>query len=158
MSPKTEKRNKKAKNISKWYDEYVYEHFSKLDNYGHTKERHCNIPDTILKERLLKTSLSFASSFNGISDDKLAHLFQNALIKYRNEVIMFLADDDDEDLYPLLCEGTEVLGHLYSKNHSHEWNKGAILFTDFVMMIGKRRDGGFIVPTVFLIMEGFWNF
>lgn len=150
-------KQKIAKSILTWYDDYVDRYFdTTIYQFGHTKAKHVNIPDSELKKRACREKLVFASSFEGMSDDSLVNMFVRALHTYKNEVALYLADTDDSKPYELYVDTDRVIGKAFIKNYQlHDWKEGPKKCTEYIILINHRKGGGFNVLTCYPITEEF---
>ena len=139
----------KKQNIKTWIGEYIEKAFTMRypDNFGHLFVRHMNLKEDHMMNRCRKESIN-VSSFLG-SSERIVEMIRNTLLAHQEEVAEYLADDVDQEPWIIYGELPEdIQGVAYLHGRSHDWSKGAISCTEFVVVIRKlQRENGFCVQT-----------
>lgn len=139
----------KKQNIEKWIGEYIKKAFTMRypEHFGHLFVRHMNLKEDHMMNRCKKESVN-VSSFLG-SSERIVEMIRNTLLAHQEEVAEYLADDDDQEPWIIYGELPEdIQGVAYLHGRSHDWSKGAISCTEFVVVIRKlQRENGFCVQT-----------
>lgn len=132
-----EEYEKRRAGIDKWFDEYIRNTFVSLKHFGHLMEYHVNKSDEFLKNRCAKEHIH-ASTFIGNEADILKML-QEALLEEREELIDYLADAEDIDVWEISGQLVEnVSGHAFMNSINHNWSEGAIICNEFKISFKKN--------------------
>lgn len=141
----------RKKAIGGWYNEYIKEKFTKIEKFGHLSTYHLNKSDKFLKKRSVKRNGN-SSSFLG-DESTIIEMLQSLLIENREEVIEYLADETDEDVWEMIGVLSEnVKGKIFLYSKTHDWNKGPVVCEYYIISLKKEVQGnGFIITSAYPI-------
>lgn len=146
-----EKYEEKKKKINVWYDEYINNDFCKLNNFGHLREYHLNKSDEFLRKRAVRLRKN-CSTFCG-DKELVIDLLKSTLIKNRDEIIEYLSDDDDQDIWEILesfPKDSKVHNKIYLFSQNHDWNNGPLSCEYFKISIKKlSTSNGFLITSAY---------
>ncbi len=104
-------------------------------------EQHINVPDSFLKERIIKEGVSAASTFD-ISNEEVLEKIKETLLEEEYQTIECIAewlDDPSAELeYSFYKEYEEPIGHCFIKSKKHDWRKGAIKCSEIMIVLGMN--------------------
>lgn len=147
----SEKYEKRKQKIQVWYNDYINENFFKINHFGHLEEFHLNKTEDFLKRRSVHLKKN-CSSFYG-DEKEVINLLKSTLIKNREEIIEYLADEEDDDVWEILesfPENCKVSNKVYLFSHEHDWENGALNCDQFKISIKKHPDeNGFYVTSAY---------
>ena len=104
-----------------------------------------------MKKRSVKRNGN-SSSFLG-DESTIIEMLQSLLIENREEVIEYLADETDEDVWEMIGVLSEnVKGKIFLYSKTHDWNKGPVVCEYYIISLKKEVQGnGFIITSAYPI-------
>lgn len=131
-----ERYEKRKEAIALWYNRYIETTYTKLSRFGHLAEYHLNKTDAFLMKRCADIRKN-TSSFVGNPEDVMA-MIRNSLIRNREEIIEYLANEDDKDVWELIdLLDEKVGGKIITTSSQHDWSKGALSCTEYKITLKK---------------------
>lgn len=148
-----EQYQERVRRIEKWYDEYVLETFKRPEDFGHLYASHMNKSDAFLTKRSIEIQKD-ASSFVG-EEEEIKEMIHQTLLRCREEVIEYLADEDDSEPWEIKEDLPEhVTGKIYQRGWKHDWKDGPKDCEHFIISIKKssnKNENGFIITSAYPI-------
>lgn len=131
-----EKYEKRRAEINKWFNKYIKDTFTTINQFGHL-EKHINKSDDYLKKRCMKEKIN-VSTFIGEELDIL-EMILNEILNHREELIEYLADIEDNDVWEISGKlNSSVTGKAYLNSPEHKWEDGAISCKTFKICFKKN--------------------
>ena len=131
---------KRVANVMKWLPGLLEEKYDER-RMGHLLEKHLNIKDEHLINRMMRERKYCATSFYGEKSVVIAAL-QKVLIDNAEEIAMYLADRDDNEIWIIEDEmPAEISGSGFYATKDHNWDDGAVE-CDMVRIAIKKSDNG----------------
>lgn len=128
----------RKKRISAWFDEYITSTFTSVSKFGHLESRHLNKSDDFLKARC-KRLRKDVSSFIG-KEEEILHVLVSMILRNREELIEYLADTEDNDVWELSEDITpNIRGIKYCSSMDHNWKDGAKECKDKIIIAFKKN-------------------
>lgn len=144
---------KRVTEINKWFDTYVHQTFRTPKQFGHLEKYHINKSDEFLKERCKRLKRN-VSTFCGDKED-ICQMLVDALIQSRTEIIEYLADEEDDDVWELIGKIPDhISGKIYCSSMQHDWANGAMESDIFIISIKKNPHNRnlFVVTSAYPII------
>lgn len=144
---------KRVMEINKWFDTYVHQTFRNTKQFGHLEKYHINKSDEFLQERCKRLKRN-VSTFCGDKED-ICQMLVDVLIQSRTEIIEYLADEEDDDVWELIGKIPDhISGKIYCSSMQHDWSTGAMESDAFIISLKKNPHNRnlFVVTSAYPII------
>lgn len=108
-------------------------------NFGHTFDRHFNMPDRELAWRVQSEKVNGASTFT-ISPDEVVSIIKEFLCDpvTAEEIQVWLCAEPGKP-YPLIIPTDKIVGKCYLR-HNHDWREGALGCDEILVSLAADWD------------------